>query len=527
MKKLMRVFFITVICFAGVISAVWFGMQKLYEGRFGFGTWVSGVYATGLTPAEVSAALDHNLYDDDGLPAVVMLIGRGERKLAISTADLKMSVSYDDSVRRAYSEQTPLSLVKGIMSGNYINVTPVTEFDMKALEEAVDGWDIFDTPSDGMHIERHAEGYRLVADTRDMPNREAIISTAADKISAGEFYVPLDTEGSGCYTTYELTDSDRSVMDTWKAIEEARVPEISYCMGDEEIVLDASVTDDWIMTSDDLKKVLAGAGGAGNRAASGGRALAAPGDEEEEGSADDAEETYLIDGEFVELPSDIEDDNGFARCGHGGLIIKASEIEDFVRDLCERYDTYGVERTFKAADGREVTIPANKSTYGNKIDEEAEIEWLKEAVRSGRPQKHEPALLHSALYLAEDDIGGRYIEVDKAKQTLYYFVDGKIDMEIPVVTGCSSLGRNTPSGVYDIYFMQKNRTLRGEGYTSFVKFWMAFTGHYGIHDASWRRDFGGEIYVHSGSHGCVNIPTADAEILYQKVEVGVPVIVHD
>ena len=39
--------------------------------------------------------------------------------------------------------------------------------------------------------------------------------------------------------------------------------------------------------------------------------------------------------------------------------------------------------------------------------------------------------------------------------------------------------------------------------------------------------FGGEIYVHSGSHGCVNIPTADAEILYQKVEVGVPVIVHD
>ena len=79
MKKLMRIFFITVICFAGVISAVWFGMQKLYEGRFGFGTWVGGVYATGLTPAEVSAALEHKLYEDDVLPAVVVLIGRGEK----------------------------------------------------------------------------------------------------------------------------------------------------------------------------------------------------------------------------------------------------------------------------------------------------------------------------------------------------------------------------------------------------------------------------------------------------------------
>ncbi len=526
MKKLMRVFFITIVCFSGVISAVWFGMQKLYEGRFGFGTWVGDVYATGLTPSEVSAALDRKLYEVDGLPPVVVLIGRGDKKLAISTADLEMSMSYDASVRRAYSELTPLSLVKGIISGNYISVTPETEFDMAALEEAVDGWDIFDAPSDGMHIERHAEGYRLVADTHDIPNRAAIIDTAAAKIAEGEFYVPLDTEGSSCYTTYELTDSDRSVMDTWKAIEEARVPEISYCMGDGEIVLDASVTDDWIMTSDDLKRVLAQSGSAGNRAASGGRALAGA-DEEEEEADDEAEATYLIDGEFVELPSDIEEADGFARCGHGGLIIKGSEIEDFVRELCERYDTYGVERTFKAADGREVTIPANKSTYGNKIDEEAEIEWLKEAVISGKPQKHEPALLHSALYLSEDDIGGRYIEVDKAKQTLYYFVDGKIDMEIPVVTGCQALRRDTPSGVYDIYFMQKNRTLRGEGYTSFVKFWMAFTGHYGIHDASWRDQFGGELYVHSGSHGCVNIPTADAEALYQKVEVGVPVIVHD
>ncbi|MFR8249264.1 MAG: L,D-transpeptidase [Lachnospiraceae bacterium] len=56
---------------------------------------------------------------------------------------------------------------------------------------------------------------------------------------------------------------------------------------------------------------------------------------------------------------------------------------------------------------------------------------------------------------------------------------------------------------------------------------MPFNGNVGIHDAdTWRSEYGGEIYKTSGSHGCVNTPTANAEKIFNTVEIGTPVIVY-
>jgi lipoprotein-anchoring transpeptidase ErfK/SrfK len=149
------------------------------------------------------------------------------------------------------------------------------------------------------------------------------------------------------------------------------------------------------------------------------------------------------------------------------------------------------------------------------------------ALKDRASEAHMPALIKEARQLGEDDIGDNYIEVDIGKQMLYYIVDGNVDTSMRIVTGNTSKENDTPPGVYAIYFMQKNRTLRGPNYASFVHYWMAFYGNYGIHDATWRGDFGGELYVKSGSHGCVNIPLKEAGPLYEKVSVGLPVIVHE
>ena len=47
-----------------------------------------------------------------------------------------------------------------------------------------------------------------------------------------------------------------------------------------------------------------------------------------------------------------------------------------------------------------------------------------------------------------------------------------------------------------------------------------------VHDASWRGSFGGEIYHGNGSHGCINMPTSKASVLYHMLPVNTPVIVH-
>ncbi len=83
---------------------------------------------------------------------------------------------------------------------------------------------------------------------------------------------------------------------------------------------------------------------------------------------------------------------------------------------------------------------------------------------------------------------------------------------------------NTPAKVCFVYFKQKNRVLRGANYATPVKYWMAVDGHIGIHDATWRKEFGGDIYMTNGSHGCINTPLEIMTELYDMVELGTPVI---
>ena len=55
---------------------------------------------------------------------------------------------------------------------------------------------------------------------------------------------------------------------------------------------------------------------------------------------------------------------------------------------------------------------------------------------------------------------------------------------------------------------------------------MPFNKGIGLHDASWRKTFGGQIYMTSGSHGCVNLPSSFAANLYSQVTVNTPVVVY-
>ncbi|MGL6247781.1 MAG: L,D-transpeptidase [Culicoidibacterales bacterium] len=47
-----------------------------------------------------------------------------------------------------------------------------------------------------------------------------------------------------------------------------------------------------------------------------------------------------------------------------------------------------------------------------------------------------------------------------------------------------------------------------------------------MHDASWHSTFGGSVYLGNGSHGCINLPPAVAEQLFNAVSVGTPVVIY-
>ncbi|MBQ7588036.1 MAG: L,D-transpeptidase [Lachnospiraceae bacterium] len=117
-----------------------------------------------------------------------------------------------------------------------------------------------------------------------------------------------------------------------------------------------------------------------------------------------------------------------------------------------------------------------------------------------------------------------YIDVDIANQTLTYFVNGNVALYTPCVTG--SPGRGTPRGLFQINSCIPGKYLNGPSWHVWVDRWMRFYGSCGIHDAKWRKSFGGDIYLKNGSHGCVNIPHDQAVALYNMVGIGTTVYVH-
>ncbi len=120
-----------------------------------------------------------------------------------------------------------------------------------------------------------------------------------------------------------------------------------------------------------------------------------------------------------------------------------------------------------------------------------------------------------------------FVDVDITGQTVTYFENGIAVMSSPCVTGCTNRGRGTPRGNYAVMRKVPGKYLVGPTWKCWVDYWMQFTpGHIGLHDANWRKSFGGEIYKSSGSHGCVNLPKDFARQLYDKVQVGTPVIVR-
>lgn len=113
------------------------------------------------------------------------------------------------------------------------------------------------------------------------------------------------------------------------------------------------------------------------------------------------------------------------------------------------------------------------------------------------------------------------VVVSISKQKLWYYKSGKLALTTNVVTGNRS-NHATPTGKFQVRGKARNVYLVGRNYRSYVSYWMLidYRTQIGIHDATWRSRFGGNIYKYNGSHGCINLPYAKAKYLYNNVPKG-------
>lgn len=209
----------------------------------------------------------------------------------------------------------------------------------------------------------------------------------------------------------------------------------------------------------------------------------------------------------------------------GDVSFNEERIDDYVAGLAEQYDTYLKDVAFTTSLGETITI--NSCDYGWQLDQESERAKLKEYLEKGEPVVREPVWLKTAWARTSNGVGSTYVEVDYTNQRMWYYKDGVLLVDTPVVTGNTSKDMGSPVGIFGLYSKETNAILKGEDYKTPVDFWMPFYGGVGIHDAKWRPSFGGTIYQSSGSHGCINTPWQNAKTIYENIDPGTPIVCYN
>lgn len=472
MKKALITLLVVLVVVPLVLVGACYGVIRYqYYETFMPGMFINGVYVANHTPQEI----DQQLSEKVEIP-ICTIIDKEKKKYTFSMDEADYKESYLEQLTSIQKNQSVLEFVHWFLDEKAGIVEKTIEsthsYDSTKLTAFLDQTDYLADNSDpkGKVVEIRFDsndGYYLYDETKALLSHELAVN-AIQKAVKDEIY-EVNLEDSDCYIAIDHTSQMKDALDMWEQLRPYVTTEITY-----DIVGRSKR-----ITGAEISRMLA-----------------------------------------------MDEEGNLAFDENGKIYIDEKKVKEYVKELADQLNTVGKPRTFRATRGEMITI--EKCNYGTKIDEAKELEFLLGVLGSGRTYTHEPNFSQMSFtgIMTTDDIGKTYIEVDMTNQKMYYYVNGRRVLETDVVTGNTSLGRGTPVRVCFLYGKERNRTLRGEGYASFVNYWMPVYGGVGIHDASWRNKYGGTIYKTGGSHGCINTPKDKVAELYDMAEIGTPVLLY-
>lgn len=196
------------------------------------------------------------------------------------------------------------------------------------------------------------------------------------------------------------------------------------------------------------------------------------------------------------------------------VAIDEKKMKSYLSVLSDSYAETGKITNFTTSSGK--TINISGGDYQWMINTEKEAQYLSSAIKEGKSATRKPTYIQNTTY----------VEIDLTRQHLWFYKNGSLFVQGDIVSGNTSLNRGTPTGVYSLKYKKRNAVLKGPGYAAPVDYWMPFVNGVGIHDATWRHKFGGNIYKTDGSHGCINCPYSLAKKIFENIGAGTPVICY-
>ena len=149
----------------------------------------------------------------------------------------------------------------------------------------------------------------------------------------------------------------------------------------------------------------------------------------------------------------------------GNYYVDDSKVSSYIVKLADKTDTVGRKRTFHTSLG--TTVELEGGDYGWTLDADSTAQELEEALKEKKKGTLEPVYFTTGLCRDKNDIGNTYVEIDLTNQHMWFYKNGSLIVDTPVVTGNPQKNNETPSGgVWSLKGKYRNATLKGEGYAT-------------------------------------------------------------
>lgn len=454
-----------------VLLVVYLAGMLYYNDKFLNGTMVNGSDVGGMTLQKANDQLSKKVNGQS-----LKLIFNDGRSEVLQSAQLGVSYDKDNSLNQLMKNQNKWAWFIGFFKNEKNTLTDLIQISdenltngIASMEHAKEENQI--APTDA-YIQYKDGSFSIIEETLGSKfNTEELVKNI--KVALSEGKQQLDVTKANGYVKPQVYKDDQDLNNQLKAANEYCLSTITYTTPKgKEIALDGSTLITWLSKQDD--------------------------------------------GSYTKDES-----------------VFKEKLTAFVKELASQYNSIGATRTFTGKDGQSHTVSGG--TYGFRVSTDSEVSALLKMINENKSENNRIPEHTGQLPSGENGgLGTTYLEINITKQHLWFVKDGSVVLESDFVSGKESDStRLTPSGTYYIYNKERNRVLRGTKqpngkyeYESPVSYWMPFNKGIGLHDASWRSTFGGNIYINSGSHGCINLPTGFAGSLYSQIYVNLPVVVY-
>ena len=538
-------------------GAAYAGMSYYYSDKFFEGTSINGIDCSGKTAYEAEQKIAKTVENYS-----IEVDSRNLDPQTISGDQIGYSYVSDGSVLKLLKGQKPYEWIRGFFEKKSYTAAENTTYDKEKLKKQVKALNCAQEENqvapENAYVAYGDSQFEIVPETAgsklDLKNAYNVLSEA---VSGNKTSVDFDSEPD-VYVKADITSDNPDLQASLNACNNFTKANITYTFGDETETLDGNTIKDWL--------------------------------------------------NFDEKGQLIMDDTSFRQ-----------HIADYVAQLAAAHDTVGTEREFQTTSGRTVSVYG--SAYGWQIDQASEVAQLTQEIQSGTQTTREPVYSMTANAHGYNDIGNTYIEVDLSEQHMYFYQNGEDIFESDIVSGDMRYSdRQTPAGIYTLYYKKSPDVLRGKqltqeiqsgtqttrepvysmtanahGYNDIgntyievdlseqhmyfyqngedifesdivsgdmrysdrqtpagiytlyykkspdvlrgkqlangkyeyeqpVTYWMPFNGGIGFHDANWQPYFGGDRFMEGGSHGCINMPPEKAAELYNIIECNIPIV---